>query len=109
MTWSPRYLRRLKKGAQKSHERQYPGDYVFDYVAGDGATFDQIDARAEIRDRRQWVGWMWALRGFGRRFRLYLTNPAATQFIREMFGAPSLETMQQIGYGLFAGKKQERA
>ena len=70
--------------------------------------FHQIDARAEIRDRMQWVGRKWALRGFGRLFRLYLTNPAARQFIREMFGAPSLETMQQVGYGLFVGKKQER-
>ncbi len=68
----------------------------------------QIDTRAEIRDRMQWVGWKWSLRGFGRLFRLYLTNPAARQFVREMFGAPSLETMQQIGYGLFVGKKQER-
>jgi len=68
----------------------------------------QIDTRAEIRDRMQWVGGKWALRGFGRLFRLYLTNPAARQFLREMFGGPSLETMHQMGYGLFAGKKQER-
>ena len=68
----------------------------------------QIDTRAEIRDRMQWVGRKWALRGFGRLFRLYLTNPAARQFIREMFGAPSLETMRQMGYGLFVGRKQER-
>jgi hypothetical protein len=40
MTFSPSYLRRVKKGAQKSHERQYPGNYVYDYVARDGATFD---------------------------------------------------------------------
>jgi hypothetical protein len=39
-TFSPRYLRRLKKGALKSRERRYPGDYVYDYVAGDGRTFD---------------------------------------------------------------------
>jgi hypothetical protein len=40
MTFSPRYLRRVKKRALESHERQYPGDYVYDYVAGDGETFD---------------------------------------------------------------------
>ena len=67
----------------------------------------QIDARAEIRDRMQWVGRKWALRGFGRLFRLYLTNPAARQFVKEMFGAQSLEKMQKVGYGLFVGKKQE--
>ena len=68
----------------------------------------QIDTRAEIRDRMQWVGRKWALRGFGRLFRMYLTNPAARQFIKEMFSGPSLETMRQMGYGLFVGKKQER-
>jgi hypothetical protein len=40
MTFSARYLRRVKKGALRSQERQYPGDYVYDYVAGDGETFD---------------------------------------------------------------------
>lgn len=39
-TFSPRYLRRLQKGALKSHERQYPGNYVYNYVPGDGETFD---------------------------------------------------------------------
>lgn len=68
----------------------------------------QIDARAEIRDRMQLVGRKWALRAFGRLFRLYLTKPATRQFLREMFGGPSLETMHQMGYGLFAGKKQGR-
>ena len=68
----------------------------------------QIDARAEIRDRMQWVGRRWALRGFGRLFRLYLTSPAARQFLGEMFSSPSLSTMQEVGYGLFVGKKPER-
>jgi len=67
----------------------------------------QIDTRSEIRDRMRWVGPKWVLRGFGRLFRLFLTNPSARQFIREMFGAPSFKAMQQVGYGLFAGKKQE--
>jgi hypothetical protein len=40
MTFSPRYLRRVQKNALKSHERQYPGNYVYDYVLGDGETFD---------------------------------------------------------------------
>ena len=30
------------------------------------------------------------------------------QFLREMFSGPSLETMHQMGYGLFVGRKQER-
>ena len=64
----------------------------------------QIDGRQEIRDRLQWVGARWALRGFGRLLRLYLRNPATRQSLRDMFDAP-LDLLQQMGYGLFVGKK----
>jgi SAM-dependent methyltransferase len=64
----------------------------------------QIDPRAEVKDRIQWVGWRWAVRAWGRLLRLYVTNPAVRRSIREMFGAP-LDVMQQMGYGLFAGRK----
>ena len=40
MTWSRRYLRRLRERAAESQERRYPGDYVFTFVEGDGLTFD---------------------------------------------------------------------
>jgi ubiquinone/menaquinone biosynthesis C-methylase UbiE len=65
----------------------------------------QVDARSEVRDRMRWVGWKWALRGFGRLFHLYLTQPAARQFLSEMFATPSLDTLRQMGYGLFVGQK----
>ena len=64
----------------------------------------QIDPRTEVKDRIQWVGWRWAVRALGRLLRLYVTNPAARQSIKEMFGAP-LEVMRQMGYGLFVGRK----
>jgi ABC-type multidrug transport system ATPase subunit len=32
--------RELEQGARISHQRQYPGDWVFDFVQGDGETFD---------------------------------------------------------------------
>jgi len=64
----------------------------------------QIDPRAEIKGRMQWVGRSWALRGFVRLFRLYLTNPAIRQSLKEMFDAPTA-TLQQMGYGLFVGRK----
>jgi hypothetical protein len=35
---------------------------------------------------------------------LYITNPAVRQSIKEMFDAP-LDVIQQMGYGLFAGRK----
>jgi ubiquinone/menaquinone biosynthesis C-methylase UbiE len=64
----------------------------------------QIHPRKEIKDRIQWVGWRWAVRAWGRLLRLYITNPAVRQLIKEMFGAP-LDVIQQMGYGLFVGKK----
>jgi len=64
----------------------------------------QIDPRTEVKDRIQWVSWRWAVRAWGRLLRLYVTNPAVRQSIREMFDAP-LEVIQQMGYGLFVGKK----
>ncbi len=40
MNFSPVYLNRLRKRAIESHARRYPDGYVFDYIPGDGATFD---------------------------------------------------------------------
>jgi hypothetical protein len=40
MTFSRLYLARLRRRAQESQERRYPGAYVFLYVPGDGVTFD---------------------------------------------------------------------
>jgi ubiquinone/menaquinone biosynthesis C-methylase UbiE len=64
----------------------------------------QIDPRAEIKDRIQWVGGRWAVRGFGRLLRMYLADPAIRQSLKEMFNAP-LDVIQQMGYGLFVGRK----
>jgi arsenite methyltransferase len=63
-----------------------------------------IDSRKEILGRMQWVGARWALRGFGRLFILYLTNPATRKVIKESFDAP-LEVLSLMGYALFTGKK----
>jgi hypothetical protein len=40
MNFSRRYLEKLKKRAAESHLRRFPRDYVFNYVEGDGITFD---------------------------------------------------------------------
>lgn len=40
MTFSRRYLRRLRKRAAESQKRQYPGDYVTVLVEGAGEEFD---------------------------------------------------------------------
>jgi arsenite methyltransferase len=65
----------------------------------------RVDTRLEVRDRLQWVGRRWALRGFGRLLRLFFTNPELRQSIGKFFGGPSLDAMQEIGYGLFVGRK----
>lgn len=40
LTFSRRNLRKLQKHAAKSQEREYPDDYVYTYVEGDGEEFD---------------------------------------------------------------------
>ena len=40
MNFSNLYLRRLRRRAEESHRRQYADDYVFNFVAGDGKSFD---------------------------------------------------------------------
>jgi SAM-dependent methyltransferase len=65
----------------------------------------QVNTRSEIRDRLSWVGRRWALRGLGRMLRLSFTSPGLRQSVKKFFGGPSLDTMQEIGYGLFTGKK----
>jgi ubiquinone/menaquinone biosynthesis C-methylase UbiE len=65
----------------------------------------QVETGAEIKDRLGWVGWRWALRGLGRMLRLSITNPALRHSVKKFFGKPSLDSMQEIGYGLFVGKK----
>ena len=40
MTFSPRYLRKLRQRAAESLTHPYPRGYVFSYVEGDGVNFD---------------------------------------------------------------------
>jgi len=65
----------------------------------------RVEARLEIRDRLEWVGRRWAFRGFGRLLRLFFTNPDLRQSAKKFFGGTSLDAMQEIGYGLFVGRK----
>jgi ubiquinone/menaquinone biosynthesis C-methylase UbiE len=64
----------------------------------------EIDARAEVKSRIQWIGWWWILRAWGRALRLYITNPAVRQSIKETLDVPP-EVFQYVGYGLFVGRK----
>lgn len=40
MNFSPRYLDRARQRAVESHHSEYPEDYVYDFIEGDGMTFD---------------------------------------------------------------------
>jgi hypothetical protein len=40
LNFSRHYLKRLRKRAVESHAREYPDGYVFDFIEGDGKTFD---------------------------------------------------------------------
>ena len=40
MNFSRYYLKRLRQRAIQSHKREYPDDYVYNFVEGDGKTFD---------------------------------------------------------------------
>jgi hypothetical protein len=40
MNFSKLYISRLRKRARESKQREYAGDYVFDFVQGDGVSFD---------------------------------------------------------------------
>lgn len=64
----------------------------------------RVDARTEVKSRVRWIGWRWLLRAWGRGLRLYITNPAIRQSIKEVFDVPP-EVFQYAGYGLFAGRK----
>lgn len=38
--FSDKYIQKVRKGAEESQRREYPGDYVFSFVEGDGVDFD---------------------------------------------------------------------
>lgn len=40
MSFSPRYLRKLRQRADESHKHPYPRGYVYSFVEGDGLSFD---------------------------------------------------------------------
>lgn len=63
-----------------------------------------VDPRQEVKDRIAWIGWRWLVRAWARSLRLYMMNPGMRQAIKAQFDFP-LDRMQQLGYGLFVGRK----
>lgn len=96
--------------AQASLGTDVPTDSVWRTLWAESALQDQvvrlypIVPRVEIKDRIEWIGWRWVVKGWGRFMRLYIAHPEIRQSLREMFDAPA-EVMQKMGYGLFVGRK----
>jgi hypothetical protein len=67
----------------------------------------RVDPRTKVRSRIRGVGWRWAVRAGGRLLCLYVMYPAARQSLKDISDMP-LDVMQQMGCGLFAGRKRER-
>jgi hypothetical protein len=53
----------------------------------------------------QWTGRRWMVRAWGQALPLNIANPAVRQAIKAQFAFP-LDVIQQMGYGLFAGRKE---
>jgi arsenite methyltransferase len=64
----------------------------------------EMDARAEMKGRIQWISWRWLLRAWGRLLPLYVTNRAVRQSVKDVFDAP-LGIFDYAAYGLFVGRK----
>lgn len=64
-----------------------------------------IDARAEVRDRIQWIGPRWSLEAMGRLFYLCVTQPSARASVGEQYGSTS-NVLGTLEYALFVGRKQ---
>jgi len=67
-----------------------------------------LEAKQEVRDRIGWVGWRSILPAWGRVIRLLLSNPRARDAIKQQLGAPA-EMINTMGYGLFVGRKPQKA
>jgi ubiquinone/menaquinone biosynthesis C-methylase UbiE len=66
----------------------------------------KLDAKQEMRERLQWVGWRSILPAWWRIIKMILTNPSARTSLREQMDTPP-EVMKYWGYGLFAGRKRK--
>ena len=63
-----------------------------------------VDAKQEVRDRIEWIGWRSILPAWGRALKLLFTKPGWRKAVKEQFDTPA-EIMSMLGYGLFIGRK----
>jgi SAM-dependent methyltransferase len=63
-----------------------------------------LQARQELQDRIQWMGWRAMFAVWGRSIRLMFTNPLARESIKQQADHPK-DIQHHFGYGLFVGRK----
>jgi SAM-dependent methyltransferase len=109
--WTKEPLPELVAHAHDSLGSSIPTERTWEELWKESGLRDQtmslhrVDLRHEVRDRLHWVGRRWAIKGFGRLLRLFITNPGMRKSVKDFFGGSSLKSMQEIGYGLFTGRK----
>jgi ubiquinone/menaquinone biosynthesis C-methylase UbiE len=83
---------------------------IWDAMPLEGGTIEafSLEAKQEVRDRIGWVGCRSVLPAWGRLIKLLLSNPRALDALRQQFGTPA-EMINTMGYGLFVGRKPQKA
>jgi SAM-dependent methyltransferase len=83
---------------------------IWDATPLEARTFKtyHLDAKQEVRDRIEWVGWRSILAAWGRVIRLLITKPAARDAIKQQLNTPAA-LINALGYGLFTGRKPQES
>ena len=63
-----------------------------------------LEAKQELRDRINWIGWRSILPAWGRVVKLLLTNRRSRDAIKQQLDTPP-ELAKRLGYALFVGRK----
>ena len=63
-----------------------------------------MDAKQELKDRLNWIGWRGLLAAWARAIKLILTRKDARNAIRQQMDVPD-DVAENYGYGLFVGRR----
>ena len=64
-----------------------------------------LDAKKELKDRLEWIGWRGLLGAWARAIKLLITSKDARAAIRQQMDVPD-DAAENYGYGLFVGRKK---
>jgi ubiquinone/menaquinone biosynthesis C-methylase UbiE len=63
-----------------------------------------LEAKREVRDRIDWIGWRYILSAWGRIFKMLFKDRSSIEAIKKQFETPA-ELINALRYGLFVGRK----